>query len=142
MQIKHSRSLLQNQLYKTERSKWITGLVAVFTIYTLYYLLFQDSPKIEHIGRKMRHVIKFGTTFLVYLVGTFHLGKLKDEWMNLLWHTVHISGLLILVGIGGFDWAFGMVSNPIKYFAASIQEFLISPVLYVGMGILNKKVLK
>jgi hypothetical protein len=34
-----------------------------------------------------------------------------------------------------------MVSMPTKYFAASLQEFLISPVLYVGMGILNAKVL-
>jgi hypothetical protein len=34
-----------------------------------------------------------------------------------------------------------MVSMPTKLFAASIQEFLISPVLYVGMGIINKKVL-
>lgn len=113
----------------------------MFTIYTSYYLLFQDSPNAELINRKLRHVIKFGATFLVYLVGTYHLGKLKDQWMDLLWHTVHISGLCLLVGIGGFDWLFGMVSMPTKYFAASLQEFLISPVLYVGMGILNAKVL-
>jgi hypothetical protein len=78
---------------------------------------------------------------VVYLIGTFHLGKLKDEWMNLLWHTIHITGLCLLVDIGGFDWLFGMVNMPTKLFAASVQEFLISPVLYVGMGIINVKVL-
>ncbi len=126
---------------KTDRGRWIFGLCAIFSIYTIYYLLFQDSPVAEHINRKMRHVIKFDATFMVYLLGTFYLGKLKDEWMDLLWHTIHISGLVVIVSIGLFDWVFGMVSMPTKLFAASIQEFLISPVLYVGMGIINKKVL-
>lgn len=127
---------------KGDRGRWLLGLCTIFLIYTLYYLLFQDTPYLEFINRKMRHVIKFGATFMVYLFGTFYLGKLKDQWMELLWHTIHVSGLVLIVGIGFFDWVFGMISLPTKLFAASIQEFLISPVLYVGMGIINKRVLK
>lgn len=127
---------------RSDKGRWIFGLCAIFSIYTIYYLFFQDNPIAEHINRKIRHVIKFSVTFLVYLLGTFYLGKLKVQWMGLLWHTIHISGLVFIVGIGLFDWIFGMVSIPTKLFAASIQEFLISPVLYVGMGIINKRVLK
>ena len=139
MQLKKKKEI---SLYKTEKQKWLVGLLTIVLIYTFYYLYFQDSPNTATINRRIRHVIKFGTTFLVYLVGTIHLGKLKDEWMNILWHFIHISGLFLLVSIGLYDWLLGMVSLPVKLFAASIQEFLISPVLYFAMGLINKKMNK
>ncbi|MFM6953680.1 MAG: hypothetical protein ACKOWL_01685 [Sphingobacteriaceae bacterium] len=59
--------------------------------------------------------------------------------MSYLWHFVHLTLLFLLVSIGLYDWFLGMVSQEVKDFTSSIQEFLISPVLYVGMGILNKR---
>jgi low temperature requirement protein LtrA len=90
----------------------------------------------------MRHVIKFGVTILVYFVGTYHLGKLEDKWMSQLWHFIHISLLFGITAIGAYDWVFGMVDKKTKELAATMQEFLISPVLYVAMGILNKRLNK
>ena len=126
-------------MYKTDRHKWIGGLVIILIIYTLFYNFFAVRAYTYEIPRKLRHVIKFGTTIAVYFVGTYHLGKLKDQWMAHLWHFIHISLLMIITGIGIFDWTFGMVSYKTKELAASMQEFLISPVLYVGMGLINQK---
>lgn len=125
-------------VYKSESAKWIFGLILILIIYTLFYLLFQENKDIIFVPRKIRHLIKFVTTFSVYLLGTLHLGKIKDKWMGTVWHLIHLSLLAVLIAIGTYDWIFGMVNINVKYFTATIQEFLISPVLYVGMGIMNK----
>lgn len=126
-------------MFKWINSKWVIGLFIILAIYTLYYLFFIESPTTILIPRKLRHVIKFTTTISVYLIGSFHLGRIETPWMSYLWHFVHLTLLFILVTIGVYDWFLGMVSQEVKDFTSSIQEFLISPVLYVGMGILNKR---
>ena len=126
-------------LYKNDRDKWIGGLVCVIFLYSVFYLLFADRIYTYDIPRKIRHVVKFGTTVAVYLIGTYHLGQLRDKWMSTLWHFIHISLLCIITAIGLYDWTFGMVSLKTKSIAASMQEFLISPVLYFGMGLVNKR---
>ena len=52
------------------------------------------------------------------------------------------NSLFSITAIGAYDWAFGMVDKKTKELAATMQEFLISPVLYVAMGILNKRLNK
>jgi hypothetical protein len=126
------------KLYKTPRSRWIGGLAIILVIYTLFYIYFVDGD-VLWIPRKIRHVIKFATTIAVYLVGTAHLGELKDKWMSHLWHLIHISLLGFITLVGLYDWTFGMVSQQIKDMTWTMQEFLISPVLYVGMGIINNR---
>ena len=126
------------KLYNSPRSRWIGGLVIILIIYTLFYVYFVDND-VRWIPRKIRHVIKFGSTIAVYFVGTAHLGQLKDKWMSHLWHLIHISLLGFITLVGLYDWTFGMVSQQIKDMTWTMQEFLISPVLYVGMGILNNR---
>lgn len=126
-------------IYKNDRAKWIGGLLCVILLYSLFYVLFADRAYTYNIPRKIRHVIKFGTTVAVYLVGTYHLGQLKDKWMSTLWHFIHISLLFTITAIGAYDWIFGMVNLKTKEMAASMQEFLISPVLYFAMGLVNQR---
>lgn len=126
-------------MFKWIDSKWVIGLFIILAIYTLYYLFFIESHTTILIPRKLRHVIKFSTTISVYLIGSYHLGRIQPPWMSYLWHFVHLTLLFLLVSIGLYDWFLGMVSQEVKDFTSSIQEFLISPVLYVGMGILNKR---
>ena len=126
-------------LYRKERSRFIMGLIIIVIIYSAFYIYFADSENALLIPRKIRHIIKFGTTILVYAVGSFHLGQLHQKWMGMLWHIIHISLLVTITSIGLYDWTFGMVSQSTKDLAQSMQEFLISPVLYVGMGILNSQ---
>jgi len=126
------------RLYDSQRARWIGGLLIILVVYTCFYLFFVEQD-VMWIPRRVRHVIKFGTTVSVYLLGTLHLGRIEDRWMSYLWHFIHISLLSIITGVGLYDWAFGMVSEQVKDMTWTMQEFLISPVLYVGMGILNRR---
>lgn len=119
--------------------KWLLGLVLILIVYSCFYLLFADNPDVVNVPRKIRHVIKFAITILVYFIGTHFLGKIEERWMYSIWHFIHISFLVIITSVGLYDWTFGMVSLATKEFVASMQEILISPALYVGMGIVNQR---
>lgn len=119
--------------------RWLLGLVLILIVYSCFYIIFADNPDIAKVPRKIRHVIKFATTILVYFIGTHYLGKIEARWMFLIWHFIHISFLVIITSVGLYDWTFGMVSLATKEFVASMQEILISPALYVGMGIVNQR---
>ena len=62
--------------------------------------------------------------------------------MSSIWHIIHISGLCIIASLGLFDWLVADLSLSLKVFVNSIQEILISPGLYVAMGLLNKSLNK
>jgi hypothetical protein len=121
-------------------SRWIVGLVFIVIVYSCFYLFFAENPDIYDVPRKIRHVIKFATTVLVYCIGTHYLGKIEARWMFLIWHFIHVSFLVVITSVGLYDWTFGMVNLGTKEFVASMQEILISPALYVGMGIVNQRV--
>ncbi|MCB4798123.1 hypothetical protein [Neotamlana laminarinivorans] len=91
-----------------------------------------DLPKLTF------HLVRFGVTIGVYFIGTFHLGKIQESWMATIWHLVHIAGLIIITSLGLFDWFIMEIPRSLKEFAHNIQEILISPVLYVAMGLLNR----
>lgn len=125
-------------LYKTDKVRFIFGLIFIVAIYSWYYMFFiTEDLSWMAIPKLTFHLIRFGTTVVVYFVGTFHLGKLEDSWMAKIWHLVHIGGLIIITSMGLFDWFILEISRTAKQFAHTIQELLISPVLYVAMGILN-----
>ena len=124
-------------LYKSDKVRFISGLILILIIYTCYYVYFLENSDLV-LPTKIKHVIKFGTTIVVYFVGTYHLGKLSDSWMSFIWHVVHISGLTIITSLGLFDLFVGGMSLNLRALAGSIQEILISPMLYVAMGLLNK----
>ena len=127
------------KLYKSDKIRFISGLILIIIIYSWYYLFFITEDQSWLLLPKLTfHLIRFAVTIVVYFIGTFHLGKLKDSWMSTIWHLVHISGLIIITSMGLFDWFIFEISRNLKEFAHSIQEILISPVLYFAMGILNK----
>lgn len=125
------------KLYKTDKVRFISGLIFIIILYSCYYIYFEENSDLI-LPSKVRHIIKFGTTVAVYFIGTYHLGKLTDSWMSTIWHVVHISGLSIITCLGLFDWFITEISLNLRLFAGSIQEILISPMLYLAMGLLNK----
>ncbi|WP_299554841.1 hypothetical protein [Seonamhaeicola sp.] len=130
------------KLYKSDKLRFILGLVFIIIIYSCYYVFFVENRISASLSKRLVHFIKFAITVLVYIIGSIHLGKLKDQWLSTLWHFVHISGLLIITSIGLFDWFIADTSLKVKLFARSVQEMLISPILYVGMGLLNRSLNK
>ena len=127
------------KLYKSDKVRFFIGLILIIIVYSCYHIFIAEQKNTTLIPRKLRHVITLLVTLLVYFIGTQHLGKLKIKWMVSLWHLIHISGLLILIVLGVFDWLFlnGEINRKLSSFASTIQELLISPILYVGMGLIN-----
>ncbi|MHA8081431.1 hypothetical protein VR610_09760 [Aquirufa regiilacus] len=123
------------------RNNWLVGLILICLIYTLFYIYVQENKAIKiFVPRKIRHIIKFGTTFSVYLIGTYFLAKLKEKWMQQLWHFIHLGLLGILIIFGLYDWIVNPIPKSVREISMVFQEFLISPVLYVAMSLLNAKI--
>jgi phosphoglycerol transferase MdoB-like AlkP superfamily enzyme len=127
------------KLYKSDKIRFITGLIFIIIIYS-WFVLFMENTNVFPV--KIRHLITFITTIAVYLVGTFHLGKMKYKWLPSLWHLVNISGLCIIIVLGLFNWFIMEVGISIKLLGRGIQELIMSPVLYVAIYLLNRSLNK
>ncbi|HEX5151421.1 MAG TPA: hypothetical protein VFW07_08225 [Parafilimonas sp.] len=115
---------------------FIFGLVAICIIYSLYRVYF-DITYVPDIPGKVKHANKFLFVLIVYGVGTLSLRKYMIGWMMVIWHLVHIIFISLLLLIGAYDWLHGNITDQIRNVANSVFEFLISPVLYVCMGIVQ-----
>jgi len=59
--------------------------------------------------------------------------------MMYIWHLLHIVIITTLLLIGIYDWSFGEISVQFRNVAGTLFEFLISPVIYIAVGILTSK---
>ena len=122
-----------------KRTYFWVGFIIIVVIYSLYNLYLVDVDYYQSIPRKVRHVCKFAAILSIYGIGTFALKKYATAWMMYIWHLLHIIIILILVLIGIYDWSFGEISAQFRNVADTLFEFLISPVIYFAVGILNSK---
>ena len=114
-------------------------LFGLFTITVLYFIynVFLDITSLTNIPRQVKHINKFACVLLVYGTGSLTLRKFTVSWMMQLWHIMHLSVILLLLLIGFYDWWQGMITPETRNIANSLFDFLISPVLYVSMGLLQ-----
>ena len=126
-------------IYKSDSRRFILGLVFIIIIYSLNFIFFVENVTLK-LNPIQQHIISFSITIIVYFIGTIHLRTSSTErkWILSLWHLIHISGLFIITFLGLFDWFISDIHLSLNQFAHSIQEMLISPVLYAVMGLLNK----
>jgi hypothetical protein len=122
--------------------KFWTGFIIIVIIYSCYYLFFKDASYVAKIPRKIRHIIKFAALISIYLIGVWHLSLEKIRWMKTIWHLIHLSGISFLLSFGAYDWMIHPLPMFLREFMDSINEFLIGPTLFVGMGILQQFLLK
>ena len=127
-------------LQNNKRLAWYWGgFIIIVIIYSLYNLYLVDVDYYQSIPRKVRHISKFLSILSIYGVGSLALKKYTTDWMMYIWHLLHIVIISILLLMGIYDWIFGELSNQFRNIANTLFEFLISPVIYVGIGILNNK---
>lgn len=121
--------------------RFVLPLIGIIIVYSIYYLFF-EGYYYWGVPRKLKHVGRVLSVLGVYGIGTWSLRKVADAWMMNLWHLVHTVLIAVLFLIGLYDWTIHMVSFPMKKFAASLHEFLISPIFFIGMWILKSKLIK
>ena len=120
---------------------FIFGLVAICIVYSLYRVYF-DITYVPDIPGKAKHANKFLFVLIVYGIGTLTLRRYMVAWMMLIWHLIHIIFISSLLLIGFYDWLHGDITEQIRNVAISVFEFLVSPVLYVSMGIVQFRLFK
>jgi len=134
------------QLYKNNRQRYMAGLVYIFLIYSMHYLIFTEHFLIGKykVSPIMNRIILFVFAVLIYLVGSVHLRKLQGTWMLYLWHFIYISLLailLVIIIVKLICIAISYEIRPIDIFPY-IQVILISPMLYLMLGLLNRLLVK
>jgi len=117
------------------------GLFSIVIVYSLYNIYF-DLTSVPGIPGKWKHVNKLFFVLIVYTIGTIALKKYTVVWMMQIWHLVHIVFISLLLLIGAYDWYNGSITDQLRNIANSVHEFLISPVIYVSMGIIQARLLK
>jgi hypothetical protein len=61
---------------------------------------------------------------------------MKVGWMLFLWNLLHIALLAYLLLAAFYEWIIAPLPYGIRGSVAPIIEFLISPVYYIGLGVL------
>ena len=120
----------------------IIGVILILLIYTLYYKAVVYVDYFNAIPRKVRHIARLVSILLVYAVGYFTYKKYGIKWMNDLWKVVYLVTIVLLILIGIYDWGFGPASMQVRNIAKTLHEFLISPILYLGIYIINRVLVK
>ena len=117
------------------------GLLCICVSYTLYKIYFgEDHLEHElHLVNKIKHLIKFSFILLVYTIGYFALRKTSAPWLMLIWNCLYAAIAILLVFVGLDDWIFPRAPAILRNFADALHQFLISPVLYVAVWIINTK---
>lgn len=114
---------------------WI-GLAAIILVYCLYYLYFIYNLS-RQVSLHVMHILKFLFVLAAYGMGLLGLRRNVSPGLMQLWHMVYAACLLLLVMLGMYDWFFTRAPLAVRGIADNIQELLVSPVLYVVIGIIS-----
>ncbi|MFT4152933.1 hypothetical protein [Parafilimonas sp.] len=123
------QKLNKNQIF-------FTSLFLIILVYILYGIYF-DLTSVPNIPGKWKHANKFLFVLIIYGTGSFALKQFTVKWMMQVWHLIHVIFIFILLVIGLYDWIAGGITGKIRNVANALFEFLISPALYVCMGIIQ-----
>lgn len=116
---------------------WI-GLTAMSLLYSFYYVSFLYGASME-MPLRARHVIKFLFIIAAYAAGGYCLKRYGEGWTLKVWHVFYGVLLPTLVLLGFYDWWVVRTPLAVRGIADSLQDFLVSPVLYVVMGIIGRR---
>jgi hypothetical protein len=118
------------------------GLLAIVIVYTLYNLFMVYVSNYDAIPRRVRHFNRLLSIAMVYGIGFYALKRYDVKWIRVIWNTIYLAVVIILLLIGIYDWSLGPASMQIRNVAKTLHEFLISPILYVGLLIINRSLVK
>jgi len=128
----------RNRTGSYPRHYW-TGLMLLLLAYTalqfVYYLPASSLPKI--IKKSGLSPLWF-LLVIVYVAGSVILRQTRVAWLNAIWHLVHISLITFALAVLVYGRLAGSVPIGVSAAVRPIMEFLISPILYLAMGLLYK----
>jgi hypothetical protein len=120
------------------RKFFLIGLTVIVLIYIVYYLVFVYGVFLI-VPMRVRQLIKLGFILLIYGTGVWALRKDTARWIMKIWHLLYGCTFLFLILLGIFDWWLSRTSQGVREVAGNLHEFLISPVLYIVIGLLRRR---
>ena len=116
-----------------------TGLVLLLVGYLLLQLLyFYPTNALPEAVKGFPLSPVWCLLAMVYLAGGWILNQVGVRWQRAVWHVVHILLISYAMMVLAFGRFIGSVPYSIHSTVRPILEFLISPVLYIAMGLLYK----
>lgn len=113
------------------------GLVFILLTYTFIQLMYSPFFPTTIFGPiKTRQLFRWSTIGIVYVVGSVVLRWTAVRWLIQIWHLIHLSLITYLVLVAGWEYLISPVPYGIRSSVSPIIEFLISPILYLGSGLL------
>ncbi len=109
----------------------ITGLYIFYYLFFVYYL-FHEMPL------QAMHVSKFLFVIVVFGVGWFGFRGGTDPWLLQSWRAVYAFFSFLFFFLWAYDTLHGRLPLQVREVTDSLLEFLISPILYVVLGILKR----
>jgi hypothetical protein len=116
-----------------------SGFVLISLLYATYYVFFLYDIA-QRMPLRGRHIIKFLFVALVYFTGVVCLRKPAAGWVRRTWHIIYLLTLALLLLLGLYDWAIARTPLGVREIADDLLEFLVSPILFVVMWILSRKI--
>jgi hypothetical protein len=133
---------MSKAMASNKRKYILIGLLAIVVVYSLYYLCLVYVSYYDAIPRKVRHINRLLSILIVYGIGYWSFKKYNVKWIRMLWNAIYFTVVILLVLIGLYDWSLGPASMQVRNIAKTLHEFLISPVLFVAILIINKTLVK
>jgi hypothetical protein len=121
---------------KVTRAYWI-GLAVIAVAYAVFYVYFRYSAFYTMPGRQMR-VVKFIFLALTFSAGWLGLRNGAAAWASRFWILVYGVLVLLLVVLGFYENYFARLPMELRIVLDDLVDFLISPALYVVLGILAR----
>jgi hypothetical protein len=112
------------------------GLLASAILYSAYNLYILDPYVYESMGRGTRHVYKFGSIILSWLIGFLVYRQFAPAWLVQLWNILFGAGLAILLLLAAWDALIRPLSLGFRQPVSTFHEALIAPIPYVVFGLL------
>jgi hypothetical protein len=119
------------------RLYFFLGLLASAILYSAYNLYILNPDVYSDMGRGIRHVYKFGSIIIAWLIGFVVLRQTAPAWLLHLWNILYAAGLALLLLLAGFDAAVQPLPATLRQPISTFHEAFISPIPYVVIGLLN-----
>lgn len=112
------------------------GLFIVLAVYTFVQLLFYHPLfTAPEFFKSFRQPLRWLTITIVYVTGVQVLKRTDEDWLKFVWHLIHLLLIFYLLSIAFVEYFIMPVPYGIRASVAPIVEFLISPLLYMGAGV-------
>jgi hypothetical protein len=119
------------------RLYFFLGLLASAILYSVFILCLLNTDSYETTPRTTRHLYKFGSLILAWLIGFIVYRKIASAWLLQLWSLSFAAFLALLLSLAAYDALIHTLPLSLRDITTTFHEALISPIPYVIFGLIN-----